>query len=321
MKMRNLGSSDLAISSIGVGCMNFGSMCDQAATDAIVNTAFELGVNFFDVADIYGGTMHRSEAMLGKALGARRSQAIVATKFGAKLGGGGGAAPGGGSADYIAKAVEASLTSLGTDYIDLYQHHFPDAGTSVEETLRVLDSLVRQGKVRHIGCSNYSGPMLSAAFETTSRLKLTPFIAAQNRYSLLTRDIEQDLMPVCLAHGVGVLPYFPLESGLLSGKYRKGQPLPEGSRFAKWRGGGTFASDARYTIVERLEDYGRPRGRSVLDLAIGWLAAQPAVTSVIAGVTRPEQLVQNVAAGSWEPGAEQLAAIRGIATSLKADIK
>jgi len=321
MKMRNLGSSDLAISSIGVGCMNFGSMCDQAATDAIVNTAFELGVNFFDVADIYGGTMHRSEAMLGKALGARRSQAIVATKFGAKLGGGGGAAPGGGSADYIAKAVEASLTSLGTDYIDLYQHHFPDAGTPVEETLRALDSLVRQGKVRHIGCSNYSGPMLSAAFETTSRLKLTPFIAAQNRYSLLTRDIEQDLMPVCLAHGVGVLPYFPLESGLLSGKYRKGQPLPEGSRFAKWRGGGTFASDARYTIVERLEDYGRPRGRSVLDLAIGWLAAQPAVTSVIAGVTRPEQLVQNVAAGSWEPGAEQLAAIRGIATSLKADIK
>ncbi len=315
MRLRNLGSSNLAISPIGVGCMNFGSMCDQATTDAIVSTAFDLGVNFFDVADIYGGTLNRSEAMLGKALGARRHQAVVATKFGAKLGGGGGAATGGGSADYIVKAIEASLVSLGTDYIDLYQHHFPDAGTPVEETLRALDNLVRQGKVRHIGCSNYSGPMLSAACEVSSRLSLTPFVAAQNRYSLLTRDIEKELVPVCLTEGVGVLPYFPLESGLLSGKYRKGQPLPEGSRFAKWRGGGSFASDARYAIVERLEDYGRPRGRSVLDLAIGWLAAQPAVTSVIAGVTRPEQLVQNVAAGSWEPSVEQLAAIGALATS------
>jgi aryl-alcohol dehydrogenase-like predicted oxidoreductase len=314
MKLRNLGSSNLAISPVGVGCMNFGSMCDQAATDAIVSTAFDLGVNFFDAADIYGGAMNRSEAMLGKALGGRRHEAIVATKFGAKLGGGGGAAPGGGSADYIARAVEASLTSLGTDYIDLYQHHFPDAGTPVEETLRALDNLVRQGKVRHIGCSNYSGPMLSAACEVASRLNLTPFVAAQNRYSLLTRDIETDLVPVCLAHGVGVLPYFPLESGLLSGKYRKGQPLPEGSRFAKWRGGGSFASDARYEIVERLAAYGNARGHGVLDLAIGWLSAQPAVASVIAGVTRPEQLVQNVAAGSWEPVGEELAAIRSIAT-------
>jgi len=314
MKRRNLGSSNLAISPIGVGCMNFGSMCDQATTDAIVSTAFDLGVNFFDVADIYGGTMNRSEAMLGKALGTRRHAAIVATKFGAKLGGGGGAAPGGGSAAYLAKAVEASLASLGTDYIDLYQHHFPDAGTPVEETLRALDDLVRQGKVRHIGCSNYSGPMLSAAFDVSRTLNLTPFVAAQNRYSLLTRDIEGDLVPVCLTEGVGVLPYFPLESGLLSGKYRKGQPLPEGSRFAKWRGGGSFASDARYALVDQLDDYGRPRGRSVLDLAIGWLVAQPAVASVIAGVTRPGQLVQNVAAGSWEPGAEELAAIRSIAT-------
>ncbi len=313
MRLRNLGSSELRISPIGVGCMNFGSMCDQAATDAIVSTAFDLGVNFFDVADIYGGTMNRSEAMLGKALGARRPQAIIATKFGAKLGGSGGAAPGGGSADYIARAVEASLSSLGTDYIDLYQHHFPDAGTPVEETLAALDALVRQGKVRYIGCSNYSGKILEAATSAAARLGLTHFISAQNRYSLLTRDIEQDLVPVCLAHGVGVLPYFPLESGLLSGKYRKGQPLPEGSRFAKWRGGGSFASEGRYAIVEKLEDYGRSRGRSVLDLSIGWLAAQPAVASVIAGVTRHGQLEQNVAAGSWEPSPEQLAAIRAIA--------
>lgn len=293
--------------------MNFGSMCDQAATDAIVNKAFELGVNFFDVADIYGGTMHRSEEMLGKALGNRRSGVVIATKFGAKLGGGGGAAPGGGSAEYILKAVEASLTSLGTDYIDLYQQHFPDTGTPIEETLAALDTLVRQGKVRHIGCSNYTGAQIRAAFETTARLKLTPFVSAQNRYSLLTRDLEADVVPACQHHSMGILPYFPLESGLLSGKYRKGQPLPEGSRFAKWRGGGTFASDTRYAIVEKLQDYGSSRGRSVLDLAIGWLAAQPAVTSVIAGVTRPEQLAQNVAAGSWDPSPEQLAAIRAIA--------
>jgi aryl-alcohol dehydrogenase-like predicted oxidoreductase len=314
MEFRNLGSSDLRVSAIGVGCMNFGSMCDQAATDAIINAAFDLGVNFFDVADIYGGSLNRAEAMLGKALGARRPDAIIATKFGAKLGGGGGAAPGGGSAEYVTKAVEASLTALGTDHIDLYQHHFPDKGTSVEETLRALDALVRQGKVRYIGCSNYTGPMLQEACDTAARLGLTHFVSAQNRYSLLTRDIEQDLVPVCLANGVGILPYFPLESGLLSGKYRRGQPLPEGSRFAKWRGGGIFASESRYEIVERLEAYGKTCERSVLDLAIGWLAAQPAVTSVIAGVTRPGQLGENVAAGSWAPSAAQLAAIRAIAS-------
>jgi aryl-alcohol dehydrogenase-like predicted oxidoreductase len=237
----------------------------------------------------------------------------VATKFGAKLGGQGGAGGGGGSADYIMKAIESSLTSLGTDYIDLYQHHFPDAGTPVEETLRALDALVKQGKVRYIGCSNYSGAQLDAAFETTTRLKLTPFVSAQNRYSLLTRDIEQDLVPACLAHDVGVLPYFPLESGLLSGKYRLGQPLPPDSRFAKWRGGGSFATESGYAIVGKLEEYGNGIGRSVLDLAIGWLAEQPAITSVIAGVTKPAQLKQNVAAGSWNPTAEQLAAIRAIA--------
>ena len=312
MKIRPLGSSDLRISSIGVGCMNFGPMCDQATTDAIVHTAFDLGVNFFDVADIYGGTLGRAEAMLGKALGARRREVVVTTKFGAKLGGGGGAAPGGGSADYIIKAVDASLASLGTDYLDLYQHHFPDAGTPIEETLRALDALVRQGKVRYIGCSNYKGVMLTAALQTSARLGLASFVSAQNRYSLITRDIEQDLVPVCTEHHLGVLPYFPLESGLLSGKYRKGQPLPEGSRFAKWRGGGIFASDSGYATVEQLDGYGSKIGRSVLELAIGWLAAQPAVASVIAGVTRPEQLQQNVAAGSWEPTTDQLAAIRRI---------
>jgi aryl-alcohol dehydrogenase-like predicted oxidoreductase len=315
MNQRNLGRSGLRVSVVGVGCMNFGSMCDQAATDAIVSQAIELGVNFFDVADIYGGTMNRSEAMLGKALGSRRGEVLIATKFGAKLGGGGGAAPGGGSAAYIARAVDTSLAALGTDYIDLYQHHFPDPGTPVEETLQALDALVRQGKVRHIGCSNYTASQLTASLAASQRLGLAAFVSAQNRYSLLTRDIEAELVPACVANDIGVLPYFPLESGLLSGKYRRGQPLPEGSRFARWRGGGTFASEARYAVVEKLAEWGASRGRSVLDIGIGWLAAQPAVASVIAGVTRPEQVAANVAAGSWQPDAADLAAIRAIAST------
>lgn len=208
--------------------------------------------------------------------------------------------------------MENSLKSLGTDYIDLYQHHFPDPSTPLEETLQAMDALVRQGKVRHLGCSNYSGPLLQSAGEKGRQLGLVPLVSAQNRYSLLTRDIEQALVPVCLAQGVGVLPYFP-ESGLLSGKYRQGQPLPEGSRFAQWRGGGSFASEARYAIVARLDTYGQSIQRSVLDLAIGWLSAQPAVASVIAGVTRAPQLVQNVAAGSWTPTTAQLATIQALA--------
>lgn len=315
MRLRKLGPSGPDVSVVGVGCMNFGSMCDQAATNGIIDAAFDLGVNLFDVADIYGGAMNRAEEMLGKALGNRRHRAIVATKFGAKLGGGGGAAPGGGSAAYIAAAVEASLKALGTDYIDLYQHHFPDAGTPVGETLAALDALVRQGKVRHIGCSNYTGAQLAAALAFAREAGLAAFVSAQNRYSLLTRDVEADLAPVCVAAGVGILPYFPLESGLLTGKYRQGQPLPEGSRFARWRGGGAFASPARYAIVEQLAAWGEARGRSVLDIGIGWLAARPAVASVIAGVTRADQLAANVAAAGWQPTAAEMAEIIAIATA------
>lgn len=309
MQTRKLGSSTLQISSIGVGCMNFGPMCEQPMATAIVDKAFELGINFFDVADIYGGKMGLSESILGKALGKRRHEAVVATKFGAKLGAGGGAGEGCGSAAYIATAVEDSLRNLGTDYIDLYQHHFPDAATPLDETLRALDRLVSEGKVRYIGCSNYSATQLSDAMAIARDAGLEPFVSAQNRYSLVTRDIEADLVPACLQFNLGVLPYFPLESGLLTGKYRKGQPLPPDSRFAKWRGGGAFASDVRYRIVDRLDALAQRMGRSVLDLSIGWLAAQPAVASVIAGVTRADQLEQNAAAGSWQPTREQLADI------------
>lgn len=313
MQLKPLGGSGIEVSSVGLGCMNFGMMCDQAATDAIVDAALDAGVNFFDVADIYGGPHGKAETLLGKALGSRRTDIVLATKFGAKQGGGGGAAPGGGSREYIMQAIEDSLERLGTDYIDLYQHHFPDSETPVEETLRALDDLVQQGKVRAIGCSNYSGALLTEAAAFAASSGSAAFVSAQNRYSLLTRDIEADLVPVARQHAVGVLPYFPLESGLLTGKYRKDEKAPADTRFGKWGGGGIFASDERYAIVEGLREYGEPLGRSVLDIAIGWLAAQPYVSSVIAGVTRPEQIHQNVAAASWAPTEEQSAAIARIA--------
>jgi aryl-alcohol dehydrogenase-like predicted oxidoreductase len=308
MEKKTLGDSGLEVTSVGIGCMMFGLMCDQDQTTAIVDTALDAGINFFDTADIYGGPHGKSEALLGKALGSRRGDVIIGTKFGA---GGGGAAEKGGSRDYVMQAVEKSLELLGTDYIDLYQHHFPDKDTPVEETLRALEDLVQQGKVRHIGCSNYTGAMLSEAAELSSGNKLHHYVTAQNRYSLLTRDIEKDLVPVAEQQNVGILPYFPLESGLLTGKYRKGQDLPEDSRFSKWGGGGAFASDKGYELVEALAVYGEEIGHSVLDLAIGWLAGLPYVSSVIAGVTKPSQVVSNVAAASWQPSAEQLAAISG----------
>lgn len=313
MEMKPLGHSGLMVSAVGIGCMNFGMMCDQTTANAIIATALEAGVNFFDTADIYGGPAGRSEVLLGKALGAQRQSVIVATKFGARTGGRGGAAPGGGSRDYIMSAVEGSLQRLGTDYIDLYQHHFPDLATPLEETLRALEELVRQGKVRHVGCSNYSGAQLSAAERLARDGHLPRFCTAQNWYSLLRRDIEQDLVPVAVANGIAVLPYFPLESGLLTGKYRKGVKPPPDTRFGKWGGGGTFVSEQRWTIVGRLQEYGAPLGRSLLDLAIGWLAAQPHVASVIAGVTRPEQVRANVAAASWNPTRTQIEAIARIA--------
>jgi aryl-alcohol dehydrogenase-like predicted oxidoreductase len=309
MQMKPLGHSGLTVSSVGLGCMNFGLMCDQATTDAIVGTALEAGINFFDVADIYGGPNAKSETMLGKALGQRRAGVILATKFGAKLGGRGGAAPGGGSRAYIMTAVEQSLERLGTDFIDLYQHHFPDAGTPAEETLRALDDLVRQGKVRHVGCSNYSGAGLQAAVTTARAAGTASFVSAQNRYSLLHRDIERDLVPIAQGHQVGVIPYFPLESGLLSGKYRQGEKPPADTRFGKWGGGGGFVSESRWQTVGALQAYAASIDRSLLDLAIGWLAAQPWVSTVIAGVTRPEQVRQNVAAASWPITTEQVAAI------------
>jgi aryl-alcohol dehydrogenase-like predicted oxidoreductase len=313
MKMKPLANSGIEISSVGVGCMMFGGMCDQAATDEIVGAAIDLGVNFFDVAWTYGGEHGKSETLLGKALGDNRKNVIVATKFGSKLGGGGGADEGGGSREHIMQSVETSLQRLGTDYIDLYQQHFPDTDTPIDETLRALEDLVQQGKVRAIGCSNYSGAQLAEAGDVAGANNSTAFVTAQNRYSLLFRGIETDLVPVAEKQNVGILPYFPLESGLLTGKYNRDEKPAADTRFGKWGAGSAFVSDERYDQVEKLEALGQRIGHSVLDIAIGWLAAKPYVASVIAGVTKPEQIKQNVAAASWLPDADVIAEIEKIA--------
>ena len=303
MKTKQLGNSDLQVSVVGVGCMMFGSMCDQDTTTAIIDAALDEGVNFFDTADIYG----KSETFVGKALGQRRKNIILTTKFGAQSGGKGGSAEGGGTRDYIMNAVEKSLAALGTDYLDLYQYHFPDVNTPAEETLRALEDLVQQGKVRYIGCSNMNGAQLKEALDVAEEIGTSKYVSAQNWYSLLTRGIEKDLLPVAESANVSIIPYFPLESGLLTGKYRKGQADPEGSRLAAW--GGSFKTEERLDIVEQLIAYGDSIGKSMLELAMGGLTNRPFVASVIAGTTKPEQMRANCAAGSVELSAEQLSEI------------
>jgi len=318
MDYNNLGHSGLKVSAVGLGCMNFHTMNDAAESAAIVHKALDLGVNLFDVADVYGDR-GKSEEYLGEALRARRQEVIVATKF---------AGPmsdertdmRGGSRRYIMQAVEASLQRLNTDYIDLYQIHFYDNDTPVEETLRALDDLVTQGKVRYYGCSNYNGWQITDAQWTARTDNLNGFISAQNRYSLLTRELEKDVVPVCEKFGLGILPYFPLESGMLTGKYKKGEDFPAGTRMQKWAGfaKGAFASDDKVDKAEALRAVAEKHDHSLLDMAMGWLASRPAVASVIAGVTSTQQLEQNVAAGHWRGSAEELAEIESI-TGLPAE--
>ncbi|MBT8422903.1 MAG: aldo/keto reductase [Gammaproteobacteria bacterium] len=285
----------------------FGSMCDAETTDAVIQTALDEGINFFDTADIYG----KSEELVGNSLGAKRKDIILTTKFGAASGGKGGSVENGGTREYIMAAIEKSLAALGTDYLDLYQYHFPDVNTPAEETLRALEDLVQQGKVRYIGCSNMNGEQLQDALDTADRIGSSKYVSAQNWYSLLTRTIEDDLLPVAEKANISIIPYFPLESGVLTGKYRKGQADPEGSRLAAW--GGSFKTDERLEIVEKLIAWGEPQGLSMLDIAMGGLTNRPYVGTVIAGVTKPEQVRQNVAAGNVDLSAAQIAEIDAIA--------
>lgn len=294
MKVRRLGTSGLKVSVVGLGCNNFGMRIDAAQTQAVVDAALDAGITLFDTADIYGGT--KSEEFLGQALGKRRHEVVLATKFGMQIGQD--PKKRGGSRKWIMQAVEDSLRRLGTDYIDLYQHHQPDPDTPVDETLRALDDLVSQGKVRYLGNSNYTGWQIADADWTAAGG--SRFVSAQNLYSLLERDVEREVLPACEHFGLGFLPFFPLASGLLSGKYKRGAPPPEGTRLAAWGARGQAAmTDANFDKVEALEAWANARGRSLLDLAFAWLLGHPAVSSVIAGATSPEQVRTNAATADW----------------------
>ncbi len=307
MERRNLGRSGLRVSLVGLGCNNFGARLDIAGTRAVVHKAIDLGVTLFDTADMYGGR-GGSETALGDILGPRRKDIVLATKFGAAMDEAGELK--GGSRRYVMQAVEASLRRLRTDWIDLYQFHFPDPLTPMEETLRALDDLVRQGKVRYVGCSNQPAWAVADAVWTARQAGTVGFASCQDEYSLLFRKPEADLIPAMRQYGLGLLPYYPLASGLLTGKYRRGQQLPAGTRFA---GNAALAprymTESNWERVEALESFAAARGRTLVDLAFAWLAAQPVVSSVIAGAMTPAQVEANVAAASWSLAQQDLAEI------------
>ena len=309
MEKRKLGQSNLEVSAVVLGCNNFGGRTDFAASRATVHKALDLGITLFDTADVYGNR-GKSEEFLGELLGARRNDIVLATKFGLPMNEAG---SGGASRRYIVRAVAASLKRLRTDWIDLYQVHAPDPRTPIEETMRALDDLVRAGKVRAIGCSNFSAAELNAAQDAAARAKLTAFVTCQDEYSLLSRGIEKDLIPAMQARGLRLLPYFPLASGLLTGKYRRNAPLPQGTRLAYSRDHAADTISARnWTLVEKLGEVATRSGHSLLELAFGWLLAKPFIASAIAGATRPEQVEQNVAAAARAPSPAIIAEIDAI---------
>jgi aryl-alcohol dehydrogenase-like predicted oxidoreductase len=304
MRYRPLGNSGLLVSVVGLGCNNFGRRLDVEQTRAVVDAAIDNGVTLLDTAETYGGC-GRSEEMLGEVLAGRREQVVLATKFGAQgsdLGYGAAAGAKGGRA-YIRRAVEQSLRRLRTDYIDLYQIHTPDPVTPIEETLAALSELVRAGLVRYIGHSNFSGVQLAAAAAAARETSAVPFISAQNHWSLLERQAELDVVPAARQFGLGVLPFFPLANGLLTGKIRRGVGPADGTRLADRAG---YITEAKLDKVEALADWAQQHGRSLLDVAIGGLAALPGCSSVIAGATSAEQVRANAGAGEWVPTEAEL---------------
>ncbi len=301
MDRRNLGRSGLIVSAIGLGCNNFGGRSDAAATRAVVHKALDLGITFFDTSDTYG-TAGASEEYLGRALAGERHRIVLATKFARPMAAGEGA-----SRRYIISAVEASLKRLGTDYIDLYQQHIADPRTPIEETLRALDDLVRQGKVRYIGCSTLSAWEVVEAQWTARHLGLNAFVSCQERYNLLEREVETAVLPVAERYGLGLIPFSPLCNGLLTGKYRRNAPLPQGTRLATTpRLAERTLTERNWALAERLGEFAAARGRTLLELALSWLLQRPAVASVIAGATTPAQVAANVAAGGWRLSREDM---------------
>jgi aryl-alcohol dehydrogenase-like predicted oxidoreductase len=311
MSHRRLGESGLMVSVVGLGCNSIGSRVDAAAVQEVVSAALDAGITLFDTADVYGDC-GRSEELLGAALRRRRDDVVIATKFGGDMKGANGPDHGArGARRYLVRAAEASLRRLQTDYIDLYQMHSPDPDTPIEETLAALDDLVRAGKVRYLGNSNFRGWQITHAATTAQTRGLTQFISAQNRYSLLDREAETEVIPACRRFGLGLLPYYPLARGLLTGKYRRGAPAPEGSRLSAQRLAPRLRS-APWDTIEALEAYASGRGLSLLEVSIGALAVRPAVASVIAGATSAEQVRANAAAAGWVPSADDLAELDAI---------
>lgn len=310
MELRNLGRSGLLVSTIGLGCNNFGGRIDDEAARIVIHKALDLGITLFDTADVYG-ERGGSETTMGNILGENRKRIVLASKF---------AMPmdaeevlKGASRRYIVTAVEASLKRLRTDWIDLYQMHRPDPLTPIEETLRALDDLICAGKVRYIGCSNVVAWEVADAAWTAKAEGLNPFISCQDEYSLLVRDAEDSLLPAARRYGMGLLPYFPLASGLLTGKYRRNAPMPEGARLTKTqRLADRYMTERNWMVSEKLFDFTETRGHTMLELAFSWLLAQSPVSSVIAGATKPEQLEQNVIAGKWKLSDDDLAEIDSI---------
>ena len=311
MEQRALGNSTLRVSSVGLGCNNFGGRMNLDGARKVVHKALDLGVTLFDTADMYGNR-GGSEEILGNIFGARRKDIVLATKFGMPMDDEGKLK--GASRSYVMTAVEASLKRLKTDWIDLYQLHQSDPKTPIEETLRALDDLVRQGKVRHIGCSNLSAAQVIEAQATSRDKSLATFISCQDEYSLLVRDIERELMPAIEKHGLGLLPYFPLSGGLLTGKYKRNAPMPAGARLTAAKNmADRYMTEAGWRAIEGLEAFAAKHSKTMLELAFGWLLAHRPVASVIAGASTPEQVEQNVKASEWALTPDDLAAIDTLA--------
>lgn len=307
MELRRLGNSGLQVSVVGLGCNNFGMKIDVDATRRVVDKAIDVGITLFDTADIYGNRGN-SETFLGQTLGERRKAIVLATKFGMQMDKAG--VLKGGSRRYIMSAVEDSLRRLKTDWIDLYQIHQADPLTPIAETLRTLDDLIRQGKVRYIGCSNLPAWQVVEAQWTARHLGLNAFISCQDEYSLLVRDLDRDLIPAMQSYNLGMLPFFPLASGMLTGKYQRNASVPEGTRFAMMKAlADRWVNDTNWGIVEQLDAFATKRGHTILELAFSWLAARPTVSSVIAGATTPDQVEQNAKAIEWKLSSDDLAEV------------
>jgi aryl-alcohol dehydrogenase-like predicted oxidoreductase len=305
MRSRRLGTEGPDVSVVGLGCNNFGRIVDLEGTRAVVDAALDAGVTLLDTADVYGNK-GGSESLLGEVLEGRRDRVVLATKFGQDMGDGTEAR---GSRKYIHKAIDASLHRLRTDVVDLYQYHTPDNITPFEETFGALDELVRAGKVRHVGHSNLDAAQVEEVEAVCREHGFAQPVSAQNQYSLLRREAEEELLPTCERLGIGVLPYFPLASGLLTGKYRRGEPRPEGTRLSDRE---AVFTDEMFERLEALEAFAKERGRTLLQVAVGGLLAQPAISSVIAGSTKPEQVRANVEAANWEATPEDLAELNGL---------